>query len=202
MNARDPLHEDRRRRLTSSVVVLSVLLLSGSHSLPAPERPLGPRTAPPEFLRIEEHLRQRTGLPDAQIHEVARTILVEAGRANFDPELILAVIHVESSGDRLAISRVGALGLMQLRPRTARYIAEIEGIEWTSPEVLFDPVLNVRLGVIYLEMLVDRFGDLDTALAAYNWGPTHIAQEIRQRRTLPVRYTEKVRHAYRALMLI
>ena len=71
-------------------------------------------------------------------------------------------------------------------------------IQWDGPESLFDPNLNVRLGVRYLTRLIDRFGDIDVALAAYNFGPTRIARAIRRGRPVPVRYSDKVHRAYLA----
>ena len=69
-------------------------------------------------------------------------------------------------------------------------------IAWDGPESLFDPNLNVRLGVRYLTRMIDRFGDVDTALAAYNFGPTRIARAIRRGRPVPVRYAASVHRAY------
>ena len=62
--------------------------------------------------------------------------------------------HIESRGYNFAASRVGALGLMQLRPATAE--ARRTGGRWRGHATLFDPVANVRLGVSYLERLVQR----------------------------------------------
>ncbi|MGM0677873.1 lytic transglycosylase domain-containing protein [Ectothiorhodospira marina] len=80
-----------------------------------------------------------------------------------DQELIRAIITVESCFDRFAVSRVGAEGLMQLMPGTAREV----GVDNT-----FDPQQNIRGGVTYFTRMLDRFeGDLTLALAAYNAGP-------------------------------
>ena len=91
----------------------------------------------------------------AEITRVARVIVVESRRAGLSPALVLAVIHIESRGYNFAASRVGALGLMQLRPVTAE--ARRIGVRWRGHATLFDPVANVRLGVSYLERaLVQR----------------------------------------------
>ena len=105
---------------------------------------------------------------------------------------MLALIAVESSGNPAAVSHVDARGLMQLRPATAQAEAERLGLLWKGSGSLFDPVLNVRLGISYLSRLVERFGDLETALVAYNWGPTRIARSVRKGRSLPVRYRHRV----------
>lgn len=83
------------------------------------------------------------------------------------PFLITALIRQESAFQDGARSRVGASGLMQLMPRTARLIDRR-----VNRRKLFDPETNIRLGVVYFERLVARYhGDVELALAAYNAGP-------------------------------
>ena len=89
---------------------------------------------------------------------------------------------------------------MQLRPATAKAESDRLGLLWKGDNTLFDPVVNVQLGIGYLGQLVKRFGDLETALVAYNWGPTRIARVLRRGRSVPVRYTESVHRATRAII--
>jgi len=85
-----------------------------------------------------------------------------AARHDVAPDLIRAVIRTESAFDAQAVSPAGAQGLMQLMPATA------EELGVTDP---FDAEQNVMAGARYLKQLLDRYhGDLDHALAAYNWG--------------------------------
>ncbi len=85
-------------------------------------------------------------------------------------ELIEAVIWQESRGNPRAISPVGALGLMQIMPATARDPGF--GLSPVSPKDLFNPEVNRRFGEQYLGAMLKRYeGDTRKALAAYNWGP-------------------------------
>jgi len=81
------------------------------------------------------------------------------------PALVKAVIAAESSFDPAAVSRKGAQGLMQLMPATARDLGVDDPLE---------PKDNVRGGTRYLRSMLDRYGDLSRALAAYNAGPTAV----------------------------
>jgi soluble lytic murein transglycosylase-like protein len=93
---------------------------------------------------------------DILIDEVAR-------QHSLPPALVKAVIAAESAFEPRAVSRAGAQGLMQLMPTTAARMGVLEP---------FEPLQNVHGGAEYLRNLVDRYGDLTRALAAYNAGPT------------------------------
>jgi soluble lytic murein transglycosylase len=149
---------------------------------------------------IVDHLtrKRRTGLTEFEREPVARTIVREARRNNIDPGLVMAVIHVESRYNAFAVSPVGAMGLMQIMPQTGVELAARAGIPWHGPQILFDPILNVRMGVAYLRELADRFGSIEIALAAYNWGPGHIHRRLRRGSPVPVVYPRLVLDAYTA----
>ena len=89
-------------------------------------------------------------------------ILQAASATGLEPELVKAVILVESGMNARATSPVGAQGLMQLMPETARSLGVTDA---------YDPVENVMAGCRYLRMMMDRFDDVREALAAYNAGP-------------------------------
>jgi len=133
-----------------------------------------------------------TGLGAGRREALVRAVIQESVRSGLAVELVLGVILVESSGNAFAVSKAGAIGLMQLRPSTAEAVAAEIGLAWTGSELLFDPVVNVRLGVAYLRQLIERYGDVATALAAYNWGPTRIAALLRRGEALPVEYPSRV----------
>ena len=91
--------------------------------------------------------------------------IVEYSR-DTDPYLVLSLIRQESGFNQSARSRVGALGLMQLMPRTARRLERV------PRHMIADPRTNIRLGVKYFSQLIEQFdGDAELALAGYNAGP-------------------------------
>ncbi len=83
--------------------------------------------------------------------------------------LIASVIKCESGYDAGAVSKAGAKGLMQLTDETFLWLCELRGIENAD---VFEPATNIDFGTYYLSMLLSRFGDEKTALAAYNAGPS------------------------------
>jgi len=100
--------------------------------------------------------------------EYKEEVLKAAAEYCIDPNLIFAVIKIESSFDPDCESNKGALGLMQVMPDTAEYIIGGE----VSREELLDPEININLGTKYLAYLYDRFDTLDWVLIAYNAGET------------------------------
>ena len=99
----------------------------------------------------------------------ARLIEHVASEHGIDPALVHAVVEAESNYRSTAKSQVGARGLMQLMPSTARDL----GVK--SARTLFEPEVNIEAGVKYLKQLLRRFdGDLTSAIAAYNAGPAAV----------------------------
>jgi len=98
-------------------------------------------------------------------------------RLTVDPYLVAALIRQESGFNEKARSRVGALGLMQLMPNTARILSHSR----VSKRKLFEPETNVRIGVQYFKNLLTRFdGDAELALAGYNAGPQRVESWVKR----------------------
>jgi len=118
--------------------------------------------------------RYNKTMSDADKDQIANEIyLMTRKYPNLNADFICATITHESAKtwDPQITSPVGAMGLMQIMPATGAFLAVQEGIEWGSAEkVLYNPVLNIRLGCRYLSELVDMYQE-DGGLAAYNAGP-------------------------------
>jgi hypothetical protein len=131
--------------------------------------------------------------------ELAEAIYEESVRYNQDPKFILALIAIESSFQNQSVSEKGAKGLMQLMPYVAESLAQELGIEWNGDPTLFNPSLNIRMGIHYLSQLILDFDDVRVAMAAYNYGPTYVKSLIERGQRIPVHYYRRVLTAYHTL---
>ena len=101
-------------------------------------------------------------------------IRANAERTGLPPHLVAGIIRQESAFDPRATSPVGARGLMQLMPGTAREVSGKLDMAY-EPSRQYDPEVSVRLGTTYFKQLLDGFdGNVELALAGYNGGPNRI----------------------------
>jgi hypothetical protein len=97
--------------------------------------------------------------------DIQQRVIDEAKRQNMSPSLALAIAKVESNFNHQALSHAGAKGVMQIMPRTAE---QVFGVHRSR---LFDPDVNIELGVKFIKKLLKRYDDrLDIALSHYNGG--------------------------------
>jgi soluble lytic murein transglycosylase len=115
-----------------------------------------------------------------------------------DPALLAGVIYQESKFNAHARSSSGAIGLMQLLPDTAKGIAVHTGGSKFRVADLDDPEINVRYGSWYLRHLLDKYGDEETALAAYNAGQENVDTWRREGKSIAFaetrHYVSRVEH--------
>lgn len=106
-------------------------------------------------------------------HDLARTIHDAAVAEGIEPELGFRLVQVESEFNPRATSRVGAVGLTQLMPGTARHF--VPGV---TRKQLYDPELNLRVGFRYLRGLIDEYRSVRLALLVYNRGPVAVQNAL------------------------
>ena len=102
----------------------------------------------------------------------AADITQAANAVGLEPALVFGLIRQETRFMPQLKSSVGAAGLMQVMPATGRWVAKKIGMDWRNPEMISDPLVNLRLGTSYLKLVLDDLGGSQAmAAAAYNAGP-------------------------------
>lgn len=179
---------------TRTIVATAGVLLAGALSLSCPD------TTDPRIGFLHEWLEEHASSMSRTSREAVVDALLQSEAAtDVDAFLLLAVIEEESRYDPSARSRMGARGLMQVRPGTARDAAARAGIPWSGPEALNDPETNVRIGAAYLAEMKDQFGPWSTALSAYHSGPTRIRGIKRSGGRVPSGYSSSVLRRHRRI---
>ena len=151
----------------------------------------GPQAPGTTFADAVERFESVPPLPAPVARaDIDRLVDANAARSGVDRALISAIIANESAFDPNATSAAGAEGLMQLMPQTAAALGVTNA---------YDPAENVRAGTQYLRGLLDRFGNVELAVAAYNAGPAAV---LRYGGVPPYRetqaYVQNVMSAYRS----
>ncbi|WP_142803859.1 lytic transglycosylase domain-containing protein [Tepidiphilus sp. J10] len=129
---------------------------------------LGIQALSPELRRLRDHVARRYRVASGMLTPLFLAVEEESRRRGIDPTLVVAIIAIESGFNPFAESAAGAQGLMQVIPKwhgdkiAARLDREVHA------RALFDPVLNVMVGIDVLVEAIERHGDLETALQAYN----------------------------------
>ena len=134
--------------------------------------------------RFRDKLERTGGIVEPSLWKVAYPtgllpIIKGQGASGVDPYLVAAIIREESQYDRQAVSRVGAIGLMQVMPGTANNVAQRLGLPAVGRDDLFDQETNIRIGVHYVEQLLEQFsGNVTLTIASYNAGPIAVGSWV------------------------
>lgn len=140
----------------------------------------------------------RPSLPELDRWRIAGVILHQSELHGYDPLFVLAMVQVESTCSPTARSPKGAVGLIQIKPSTARGVAKEAGLPWLGADMLTRPTFNVQLGLRYLKSLEAQFRDPYLAVAAYNLGPARVARMPRKH-ARQVRYVRDILALYEDL---
>lgn len=110
------------------------------------------------------------------------TILKYSEEYGLNPYLVIAIIKVESNFNPKALSKKNAIGLMQIREPTGKWIAGKIGIHNFIDEMLYEPEINIRIGCWYINYLTKYYGsNLQLALAAYNGGQGNVDKWLKDK---------------------
>ena len=110
----------------------------------------------------------------------------EAKRYGIDPYVAAGLIRQESVFNPNATSRVGARGLMQVMPATGQLVSKRQGNGTITAADLYNPQLNIKLGMNYLAQVIGQFGRIEYAAAAYNAGPSRAQRWIAERGSMDI----------------
>lgn len=128
--------------------------------------------------------------------KIAKAILAESKKHGIDPVFIASIIKTESSFNPSAKGSAGEIGLMQIKPKTAEYIAKKFNIPFAGEKTLYNPEKNIRIGAAYLNYLRGKFENKPKRyISAYNSGPGTI-RRVKHDNKLPDIYSGKVLRFY------
>jgi soluble lytic murein transglycosylase len=135
----------------------------------------------------------------SQSHTITKAIFKESARYRFDPLFLVALIEQESKFNPSAVGTHGEIGLIQIKPSTAKWIAGRVGIAWKSANKLFNPQFNLKVGAAYINYLRARYKNQGPIyLTAYNHGPQSVRHQLRSN-SVDNRYSSSVSQHYVAL---
>jgi soluble lytic murein transglycosylase len=131
-----------------------------------------------------------------QYRKVAQAVIDSAAKYGFDPVFLLSVMQHESSFNPRCKGSLDEIGLMQLRPGTAEWIAQKYDLPYSGAKTLFDPATNIRLGAAYLNYLRESFdSQAQLYISAYNMGSRNVSSYV-EKKVWPKEYAMHVMHYY------
>jgi len=153
------------------------------------------------LVRLLNEVLGKRAKPET-VYKLADLVYTNSRQYGYSPELLLAVIAVESRFNPEALGRYrsgslsGALGLMQIKYPTALDVAKVLKIEGLKSSDLLEPEMNVILGTAYLTILITRFKSFKLGIMAYNLGQGTVRRTLARNEQLPTQYYEKVLTQY------
>ncbi len=131
--------------------------------------------------------------------EIANAIMHESEHYGFDPIFLMAVIQNESSFNPKMKGSAGEIGLMQIKPDTAEWIAKTYKLEYKGAESLYNPAINIRIGAAFMNKLRNQFASKSGLyLSAYNAGAKKVRMMVSEKNT-PKAYAMAVMKRYFAI---
>jgi soluble lytic murein transglycosylase len=112
--------------------------------------------------------------------QITKELIKECQKQDMDPIFVLAIIQTESKFNTYAKGTSGEIGLMQVLPQTAQWIAHKYKLPWRGPSALYDPITNIKFGITYFAHLRSQFdSQAHHYVPAYNMGPTNLRRAAR-----------------------
>ncbi|MGZ3694925.1 MAG: lytic transglycosylase domain-containing protein [Bdellovibrionota bacterium] len=134
----------------------------------------------------------------AQIRDLSQFILLKSEQFDISPLLVLSLIEVESRFRVSAVSKKGAMGLMQVMPATAAFLSITDSdLQWGGTPDLNNPKVNIEYGLRYMTRLKTQFQKPEHVITAYNIGPTALSKKLRNGEVVSLDYYKKVMEAMR-----
>lgn len=132
--------------------------------------------------QIKAYIHSENANLDAE--KLAQAIINASRKYNYDPIFLLAIIKTESRFNPNAVGTSGEIGLMQIKPSTAEWIAKKKKFPWVNKAELYNPEYNIHLGALYFKYLKKSLNSkASDYIAAYNMGPANL-------RRLPADYNK------------
>lgn len=130
---------------------------------------------------------------------LATAIVRESDKQGFDPIFILALIQNESRFNPEMRGSHTEIGLMQIKPTTAKWISKKTGVKYAGEKSLLDPIQNVRIGIAFMSLLRDQFDSHSPLyISAYNMGARRVREIVADDR-MPKEYVQAVMKRYVAI---
>ncbi len=124
---------------------------------------------------IEEYLNNKSR--QLASRDVVETLIEESRKNQYDPIFLMAIIKTESHFKPDAIGSAGEIGLMQIKPDTAKWICEKKGIKWKGKNSLKDPHYNIEVGALYFKYLKKSLKSKAASyISAYNMGINNLSR--------------------------